>query len=80
VKLDNRTYLTRNDQKAQLADLTLCARVVVDIPEGSKDKVAHSVKIGAITNPVDKQAQRLPEVRSEICFGPGNGRGTQATR
>ena len=47
VKLDDKTELTKNDQKAQLTDLTPGARVVVDIPEGSKDKVAHSVKIGA---------------------------------
>ena len=47
VKLDEKTELTKNDQKAQLADLTPGARVVVDIPEGSKDKLAHSVKIGA---------------------------------
>jgi hypothetical protein len=46
VKLDDKTELTKNDQKAQLTDLTPGARVVVDIPEGSKDKIAHSVKIG----------------------------------
>jgi len=47
VKLDEKTELTKNGQKGQLADLTPGARVVVDIPEGSKDKIAHSVKIGA---------------------------------
>ena len=47
VKLDDKTEFTKNDQKAQLTDLTPGARVVVDIPEGSKDKLAHSVKIGA---------------------------------
>ena|ERR1700676_2973757 len=46
VKLDDKTELTKNDQKAQLADLAPGARVVVDIPEGNKDKLAHSVKIG----------------------------------
>jgi hypothetical protein len=46
VKLDEKTELTKNDQKAQLTDLAPGARVVVDIPEGSKDKLAHSVKIG----------------------------------
>ena len=46
VKLDAKTDLMKNDQRAQLADLTPGARVVVDIPEGSKDKIAHSVKIG----------------------------------
>lgn len=47
VKLDDKTELTKNDQKAQLTDLKPGVRVVVDIPEGSKDKLAHSVKIGA---------------------------------
>jgi hypothetical protein len=46
VKLDDKTELTQNSQKAQLTDLTPGARVVVDIPEGNKDKIAHSVKIG----------------------------------
>lgn len=47
VKLDEKTELTKDNQKAQLADLKPGVRVVVDIPEGSKDKIAHSVKIGA---------------------------------
>ena len=47
VKLDGKTELTKNDQKAQLVDLTPGARVVVEIPEGSKEKLARSVKIGA---------------------------------
>jgi hypothetical protein len=46
VKLDDKTELTKGDQKAQVADLKPGTRVVVDIPEGSKDKVAHSVKLG----------------------------------
>jgi hypothetical protein len=46
VKLDSKTEITRNDQKAQVADLQIGTRVVVDVPEGSKDMVAHSVKIG----------------------------------
>jgi hypothetical protein len=46
VKLDDKTELTRNDQKALVTDLKPGVRVVVDIPEGSKDKIAHSVKIG----------------------------------
>jgi hypothetical protein len=49
VKLDSKTEITKNDQKAQVADLTPGARVVVDVPEGSKDKVAHSIKIGVAT-------------------------------
>jgi tRNA A58 N-methylase Trm61 len=46
VKLNEKTEITRNDQKAQAADLKPGTRVVVDIPEGSKDRVAHSVKVG----------------------------------
>jgi hypothetical protein len=52
VKLDDKTELTQNNQKAQLSDLAPGARVVVDIPEGSKDKIAHSVKIGTAGKPV----------------------------
>lgn len=47
VKLDAKTELTQGTQKAQAADLKPGLRVVVDIPEGSKDNFAHSVKIGA---------------------------------
>jgi hypothetical protein len=47
VKLDDKTEITKDSQKAAAADLKTGVRVVVDIPEGSKDKVAHSVKIGA---------------------------------
>ena len=47
VKLGDRTELTRNDRKAQLADLKPGARVVAEVPEGSKDNTAQSVKIGA---------------------------------
>jgi hypothetical protein len=46
VRLDGKTEITRNDQKADIGDLKVGTRVVVDIPEGSKDKVAHSVKLG----------------------------------
>jgi hypothetical protein len=49
VKLDSKTEITKNDQKAQVADLKIGTRVVVDVPEDSKDKVAHSVKIGVST-------------------------------
>src|SRR5260370_21075779 len=49
VKLDNQTNLIRNDQKGQLVDLKPGVRVIVDVPEGSKDRIAHSVKIGALT-------------------------------
>jgi uncharacterized ion transporter superfamily protein YfcC len=46
VKLNEKTEITRNDQKAQVADLKPGTRVVVDLPEGSKDRVAHAVKVG----------------------------------
>jgi hypothetical protein len=53
VKLDDKTELTKNDHKAMAADLMPGVRVVVDIPEGSKDKLAHSVKIGAAAKAFD---------------------------
>jgi hypothetical protein len=46
VKLDAKTAITKDKEKAQLVDLVPGARVVVDIPEGNKDKLAHAVKIG----------------------------------
>ena len=57
VKLDSQTDLTRNGQKAQLTNLKPGVRVIVDVPEGSKDKIAHSVKIGALTKAVDQHGQ-----------------------
>ena len=47
VTLDAKTEITRNDHPAQAVDLKPGVRVVVDIPEDSKTKVAHSIKIGA---------------------------------
>jgi hypothetical protein len=46
VRLNEKTEITKGDQKAEIADLKPGTRVVVDIPEGSKDKIAHSVKVG----------------------------------
>ena len=46
VRLDAKTEITQNDKPAQAADLKAGVRVVVDIPEDSKTKVAHSIKIG----------------------------------
>jgi len=46
VTLDAKTEITRDGKAAQTADLKAGVRVVVDIPEGSKTKLAHSVKIG----------------------------------
>src|SRR5579883_2995451 len=46
VKIDAKTEITRNNQKAQAADLKPGTRVVIDVPEGAKEKVAHSIKLG----------------------------------
>ncbi|HEY4361595.1 MAG TPA: hypothetical protein VGN17_11520 [Bryobacteraceae bacterium] len=48
VKVDAKTEFTKGDQKAQASDLLPGMRVVIDVPEGAKEKppVAHSVKIG----------------------------------
>ena len=47
VKLSDKTELTRKDRKAKIADLRPGTRVIVEVPEESKDHVAQSVKIGA---------------------------------
>jgi hypothetical protein len=47
VKLDEKTEISKGDQKALKADLKPGLRVIVDIPEGSKEQIAHSVKVGA---------------------------------
>ena len=49
VSLNEKTEITKSDQKAVIGDLKPGARVVVDVPEHSKVKVAHSVKIGVST-------------------------------
>jgi hypothetical protein len=46
VKLDDKTEITRGDSKAGVADLKRGVRVIVDIPEGNKEMLAHSVKVG----------------------------------
>lgn len=51
VKLDSRTSLTRDDRKALLSDLKPGARVIAEVPEGSKDHVAQSVRIGTVPKP-----------------------------
>ena len=53
VKLGPKTEISSNNKQALASDLKRGLRVVVDIPEGSKDHVAHSVKIG--TGPSAKQ-------------------------
>jgi len=47
VTLDAKTEITRDGHRAQAADLKEGVRVVVDVAEGDKDRVAHSIKIGA---------------------------------
>jgi hypothetical protein len=51
VKLDDKTEISKAGQKATAADLKAGSHVVVDIPEGSKDNVAHSVQIGTAAAP-----------------------------
>jgi len=46
VKLDDKTEFSKDSAKAALADVMPGSRVVVDIPEGNKEHLAHSVKIG----------------------------------
>ena len=47
VKLDNRTSLSVDSHKAQVSDLKPGTRVIAEVPEGSQDHVAQSVRIGA---------------------------------
>ncbi len=51
VKLGDKTEITRGDQKIAVSDLTPGARVIVDLPEGVKNPVAHSVKVGVAAAP-----------------------------
>ena len=46
VKLDKNTEFTHNDRKAQVSDLKPGARVIAEVPEGSQDHAAQSVRIG----------------------------------
>lgn len=46
VRLNEKTEITRDDHPLPVAEMKPGTRVVVDIPEGSKDRVAHSVKVG----------------------------------
>jgi hypothetical protein len=50
VKLTDKTEITKGDQKAEIGDLKPGSRVVIDVPEGSKDHVAHSVKVGVASS------------------------------
>jgi hypothetical protein len=51
VKLDSRTNLIRNNHKAFVSDLKPGVRVITELPEGSKDRIAQSVRIGAAPKP-----------------------------
>lgn len=51
VTLNDKTEITRADQKAAVSDLKPGTRVVVDVIEGSKDHLAHSVKVGGSAAP-----------------------------
>ena len=42
-----KTAITKNSKAAPVADLKAGTRVVVEIEEGDKDRVAHTVKLGA---------------------------------
>jgi hypothetical protein len=53
VKLDEKTEFTKDGLKAHADDLKPGMRVVFDIPEGSKDKIAHSVKMGVTAKAAD---------------------------
>jgi len=46
VKLTPKTEITKAGHKAEMSDLAPGTRVVIDIPEGSKDRTAHSIKVG----------------------------------
>ena len=46
VRVNETTEITKSSRKAGIVDLKPGTRVVVDVPEGAKEKVAHSVKIG----------------------------------
>jgi hypothetical protein len=51
VKLDAKTEITSGDHKIGAADIKPGSRVVVDIPEGAKVPLAHSVKVGVVASP-----------------------------
>ena len=45
-KLDAKTEITRDAHPVPAADLKAGTRVVVDMAEGDKDRVAHAIKLG----------------------------------
>jgi hypothetical protein len=54
VKLDAKTEITRDAHPAPAADLKAGTRVVVDVAEGDKNRVAHAIKLGASPAPKHK--------------------------
>ena len=49
IKMDAKTEVTQDGKPALASDLKPGMKVVIDVPEGAKEKVAHLVKIGAAT-------------------------------
>jgi len=56
VRLDGKTEITRNGTKASLVDLKPGTRVVIELPQGKKERVAQSVRIGAASKAVPQHA------------------------
>ena len=54
VKLNPKTEITRDAKPAPVADLKAGTRVVVDVAEGDKDRVAHAIKLGVSEAEKDK--------------------------
>lgn len=65
VKLSEKTELTRQDRKAQIADLKSGTRVVAEVPEEGRDNVAQSVRIGAAPRAAAaRHSPGLPQIAS----------------
>jgi hypothetical protein len=69
VKLDSRTGLIRDNHKALVSDLKPGARVIAEVPEGSKDRFAQSVRIGAALKPAPAR-RRVTTGRSRLRLEP----------
>ena len=57
VKLGAKTELTRQDRKAQIADLKAGTRVVAEVPEEGRDNAAQSVRIGVAPRAAARHSQ-----------------------
>lgn len=49
IRMDAKTEITRDGKPALASDLKPGMKVVIDVPEEAKEKIAHLVKIGAAT-------------------------------